>query len=131
MSKNKKTDFLFYLLSLFLSTACVFASCAVHSRLNQQPLFTSGVAEVMLVSVLGHLLCVLPFVFYLVKERFFHFEFLTYAFLVFGAIMLFQLKNIKNDIFPATFGFVLESLGLFSRARLWKYDMAKNERLQK
>ena len=126
MVKNKKTDFLFYLLFNCISTLCVFIICIIHNKLNLKPLFDIESLKGIALCFFMHFIICGFIAFQLIIEKYFFFEAFTYFSFIVGIIMLFTLKNIKTDIIPGVFGFVFITLSIYMRFWLWKYDVKKD-----
>ncbi len=66
--------------------------------------------------------------FQIVIEKFFFFEAFTYVSFFVGIALLCTLRNIKEDVIPAVFGFVFLSMGIYFRFCLWGYDVKKDDK---
>ena len=128
MVKNKKTDFLFYLLFNCISTLGVLIICIIHNKLNLKPLFDIESVKGIALCFFMHFIICGFIAFQLIIEKYFFFEAFTYFSFITGVIVLTTLKNIKSDIMPGIFGCVFITLGIYLRFWLWKYDLQKDEK---
>lgn len=126
MEKNKKTDFLFYLLFNCISTLGVLIILMIHNKLNLKPLLDVEYLKGITLCFFMHLIICGFMVFQLVIEKYFYFEVFTYVSFIFGLLMLFTLNNIKTDVIPGIFGCVFLTLGIYMRFWLWHYDVNKS-----
>lgn len=128
MKQNKKTDFLFYLLSNLISSLCVLVTCIIHNKLLGVHLFDVESLKCVAMCSGIHLMFTGFLAFQIVIEKFFFFEAFTYVSFFVGIILICTLKNIKEDVIPAVFGFIFLSMGIYFRFCLWRYDVIKDDK---